>query len=180
MKLPFTRGNPGASPDPSPNNPDSQTMPSSSPNGQTGDESHAKRRLGEARVKLMLSMATTAERWAEILDNDDLNEEGWPLYPEALKERLFARAQAWIKEYNKLFPKDAAAEGGGVTAMRDWLNTPEGEKEMQRAVNRHLAKTAKKGSSGSFDRKAKQVQEAEGSGLHALVFEGEGLEETRD
>lgn len=126
-------------------------------------------------------MDRQAARWVSILDDESLDEEtGLPNYSDTAKDRIFNRLQAWLKERKRLFPEDKPKEGQGVTSMRDWMNSPEGEAALKaqiRKIQGEAPSAPGQPKAPKRDKTADQKKQAEGSALKALVFGGEGVTE---
>lgn len=126
-------------------------------------------------------MDRQAERWTAILDDESIDAEtNFPTYNEATKDRIFKALQTWLEKRRKLFPDEKPREGAGVTSMRDWLNDPEARGELEsmiRKISGAPDAPAGKAKPAKRDKAAETTKQAEGSALHALVFDGEGLTE---
>jgi len=72
------------------------------------------------------AMNREAIRWISVLDNDQRDAEGNPLFDWKVRKEMFQMAQDWLIRSRKLWPpEDNDAEGEGVTNLRDWMNNPE-------------------------------------------------------
>jgi hypothetical protein len=73
--------------------------------------------------KLFEAMDRAALKWIEMLDNDELGEDGELKIPIELRFKLFEKGQDWLVRRKKLKPVDDS-EGEGITDMRAWINNP--------------------------------------------------------
>lgn len=68
-------------------------------------------------------MDREALRWIEMLDNDAVDDDGFPVVSIELRFKMFEKGQDWLIKRQKLRPKDDT-EGQGITDMRSWMSDP--------------------------------------------------------
>ena len=124
----------------------------------------------------MDAMDKTVRVWMANLLDDRVDDNDVPLFPLEVKERLFKRCEEYLLKRQKLFPNEGRKEGAGVTSMRQMLKDPEFEKVLAEMGYQKVKPASRAPSATARDRGAELAQAAEGSALHAAVFEGEGLE----
>ena len=93
--------------------------PTSSPPADGLNRMSTEERLREA-------MNREATRWIDVLDSNQRDDQGNPIFDWKTRREMFQMAQDWLIRSRKLWPhQDREEEGEGITNLRDWMNSPE-------------------------------------------------------
>lgn len=100
-------------------------------NSKTYEEAAADRGLSPAspasqsiESRLLDAMDRAALHFISILENEDKDADGHPLYDIQLKMKLFEKGENWLVKRRKLRPDTGGQEGEGVTELRAMINDP--------------------------------------------------------